>query len=160
MTVRRDALRVGLVASVFALCGRGAARATDALVIERDGVKIEQEAWKAVSASDFKNGWVNWKESAEGYGPAGYFRDSLGMVHLRGVVQDGIVGWGTGVIFTLPASYRPQYRSVHTVMSSPGEFGQLEVATNGDVIAAFPDPFPAAKIRAFSLDGVIFRALR
>jgi len=159
-TGRRNALRLGLVASLLALCGRGAARAADALVIEPGGVKIEQEAWKVVSSGEFKNGWVNWKDSTEGYGPAGYFRDSLGIVHLRGVVQDGTVGWGTGVIFTLPAGYQPEYRSVHTVMSYPGEFGQLEVAANGDVVAAFPDPFPERKMRSFSLDGVTFRAAR
>jgi hypothetical protein len=160
MIGRRNALRLGLAASAVALSGRGTARAADALTIGPDGVKIEQEAWKMVSPGEFKNRWVNWKDSAEEYAPAGYFRDSLGVVHLRGVVQDGIVGWGTGVIFTLPAGYRPEYRSVHTVMSSPGEFGQLEVATNGDVVAAFPDPFPEGKIRAFSLDGVTFRAVR
>jgi hypothetical protein len=156
MIGRRDALRLGLVASAVALSGRGTARAADALTIDPGGVKIEQEAWKAVSSGDFKNGWVNWKDLAEGYAPAGYFRDSLGIVHLRGVVQDGTVGWGTGVIFTLPAGYRPEYRSVHTVMSSPGVFGQLEVAANGDVVACFPEE----KQRSFSLDGVTFRAAR
>jgi hypothetical protein len=40
MTVRRDALRLGLVASAAALVGRGTARAADALTIEPDGATI------------------------------------------------------------------------------------------------------------------------
>jgi hypothetical protein len=40
MTVRRDALRVGLVASAVALFGRGTARAADALTIGPDGATI------------------------------------------------------------------------------------------------------------------------
>jgi cytoskeletal protein CcmA (bactofilin family) len=40
MTVRRDALRLGLVASAAALFGRGTARAADALTIEPDGATI------------------------------------------------------------------------------------------------------------------------
>jgi hypothetical protein len=162
MTMRREALQLGLLGSLLAAFGAARARAADSLVIDQNGVKIDQEAWKTVAPPDFKNGWVNWK-SVEGYAPAGYFKDSLGIVHLRGVVQDGKVDWESGVIFALPRGYWPQYRSAHVVMASPGGvFGQLEVATNGDVIAAFlPEgiSFADNRIKAFSLDGVAFRAV-
>jgi hypothetical protein len=40
MSVRRDALRLGLLASAAALVGRGTARAADALTIDSNGAKI------------------------------------------------------------------------------------------------------------------------
>jgi hypothetical protein len=40
MTVRRDALRLGLVASAAALVGRGTARAADALTLNRTGRRL------------------------------------------------------------------------------------------------------------------------
>lgn len=41
----------------------------------------QQEPWQTPT---FQNGWVNYDTT---YNPAGYFKDSLGIVHLRGLVK-------------------------------------------------------------------------
>lgn len=48
------------------------------------------------------NGWTN--KVASVYAPAGYYKDELGIVHLRGYLTKGV----SGVIFELPVGYRPK----------------------------------------------------
>lgn len=56
----------------------------------------------------------------------GYYKDSLGIVRLRGQLNMT----GTGTFFTLPAGYRPeQYKEFGT--SSAGGFGVLSISTAG-----------------------------
>jgi uncharacterized protein (DUF433 family) len=118
----------------------------------KTGLTVTQESWHAVT--DFKNNWQNLTDlsKAEGYAPAGFFKDSLGIVHLRGIVTHGLIDWGKGVIFILPTDYRPECRSAHTVALGEGAIGQLDVDRNGEVIACF------GKGVYLSLDGVTFRA--
>jgi hypothetical protein len=117
---------------------------------------------------DFKNGWGNFRSASEGYAPAGYFKDSLGVVHLRGVVEGG-KNWdfSKGVIFTLPpaAEYQPEFRTAHAVLASDGVgawAAHVGVDTTGQVIAAFEGDRRVkndlAPPRFISLDGVSFRA--
>ena len=47
------------------------------------------------------NGWTN--PSASIYGSAGYYKDEVGIVHLRGYLSGGV----SGVVFELPVGYRP-----------------------------------------------------
>ena len=48
----------------------------------------------------FQSGWTN----IPGFSTAAFFKDPLGLVHLRGAIEDG----GNGnTAFTLPAGYRP-----------------------------------------------------
>jgi hypothetical protein len=56
----------------------------------------------------------------------GYYKDSLGIVHLRGQLNMT----GTGNFFTLPSGYRPeQYKEFGT--SSAGGFGVMSISTAG-----------------------------
>jgi hypothetical protein len=48
----------------------------------------------------FANSWVNFGPT---YGSASFAKDSLGFVHLKGTVKDGVAQ----AIFTLPVGYRP-----------------------------------------------------
>ena len=69
---------------------------------------VRQQGWQSVS---FQSGWVNYGGS---YNPAGYFKDSLGIVHLRGLVKSGKIG-NNQTIFTLPAGYRPANRELQII---------------------------------------------
>ncbi len=111
------------------------------LAVYKGLTTLHQEAWKAPT---FKNGWKNYSST---YNPAGYFKDSMGIVHLRGLVKDG----NSGVIFTLPAGYRPGYRELNAVFTNPNEVGRLDVMANGEVIMMVGDK------GWFSLDGVTFK---
>lgn len=104
---------------------------------------VRQQGWQAVS---FTNGWVNYGGT---YNPAGYFKDSLGIVHLRGLVKSGGIGKH---IFILPAGFRPQYRELQPVQTNSNTIGRVDVLTDGRVHVG------AGNAGWLSLDGITFRA--
>jgi N-acetylneuraminic acid mutarotase len=88
----------------------------------------------------------NWTNASSLYPFASYYKDKLGMVHLKGRVQNG-----AGRIFTLPPGYRPGARLVFDVPCSTG-LGQVDIFSGG-VVGFFLGG------NAFvSLDGISFRA--
>jgi len=99
---------------------------------------LEQEVWNAPT---LQNGWANvggpWTE-------AGYFKDSFGIVHLRGL----ITGFGGTAVFTLPAGYRPEARKIYSAYGSL----YIDIDVNGVVTHNGSGSGNA------SLDGIIFRA--
>lgn len=95
----------------------------------------------------FKNGWAN---SSSVDGPAGYAKDSLGVVHLRGLIRHGSSGT---TAFVLPKSLRPKHDLYLLVYLAGGNFGPLEIHPNGSVI-----PFGENPTSGTSLDGVSFVA--
>jgi hypothetical protein len=110
---------------------------------------ITTESWQTPS---LQNGWVIYPETTGNpptpmYNPPGYFKDSFGIVHLRGLVQNG-----GGTIFTLPVGYRPAYRELQAVQTWNNTIGRLDVHTDGQVI------MQQGNNGWFSLDGVTFRA--
>lgn len=77
----------------------------------------EQQPWVNVSLT---NGVVTTSP--------GYFKDSNGVVHLRGQINLT----GNLTIFTLPAGYRPeQYKEYGT--SSAGQFSVFSINTSGNI---------------------------
>jgi len=111
--------------------------------VKAGGYVVTQQAWIAPTLG---NSWVNY--DAASYSAAGYFRDTLGIVHLRGILKGGTL---TSAAFTLPAGYRPAKIEYHAVVSN-GAFGFCVVSSNGQVI-----PW-VGNNAAFSLDGITFRA--
>lgn len=79
----------------------------------------------------FSNSWVNY---AGGYAPAAFWRDPLGLVHLRGLIKDGTVGQAA---FTLPPGFRPKENEVFGTVSN-GAIGRVDVLTDGTVTPQSP----------------------
>jgi len=104
--------------------------------------RITQDAWVAPS---LLNSWVNYNAS---YNSAGYFKDTCGVVHLRGILKDGTL---TASAFLLPVGYRPSKIEGFGVMSN-GAFGYCWVSSDGNVVPQ------AGSNTMFSLDGITFRA--
>lgn len=95
------------------------------------------------------NAWAHYGTPFSG---ARYYKDPLGIVRLKGLVQSGTVaGDSTGNIFTLPAGYRPTEQRVIVTISN-GAIARLDVLTDGSVRAV------SGSNVWFSLDGVSFRA--
>lgn len=79
------------------------------------------------------NGWTNYDPT--NYGTASYYKDSNNIVHLRGLVKNGVPH--NTVIFSLPIDYRPIKNSIHPVLtssSSTDSIGRMNVNHNGDVL--------------------------
>jgi hypothetical protein len=83
-----------------------------------------EEDWKDVR---FQNNWTNYGES---YNPAGYVKDEIGRVHLRGLVKGGAVN---KAVFELPETYRPKFREIF-IAKSGGAMTRVDIDTNGNVL--------------------------
>ena len=110
---------------------------------------IVGEAWINVAA--FSNSWVAFGGT---YAPPGYWKDALGIVHLRGMIKSGTVNT---TAFTLPTGYKPQYAIVRSQVASNGTTeaaSRVDVAADGTVIPRVPAGYNSY----VSLDGISFRA--
>ena len=101
---------------------------------------IQQPAW---TNATYQNGWV---DSSASYHSVGYYKDSHGTVHLRGIAKNGTNGTA---IFTLPPGYRPS-KSMIFPAASNGAFGYADITTGGAVVATGSNAW-------FSLDGISFK---
>jgi microcystin-dependent protein len=119
---------------------------TEYACIDANGMRIVQSTW---TAPTFQNSWVN---NGSWGAPAGYMKDSMGFIHLRGIVKSGTVG---ATMFTLPAGYRPSYLQGMTVPSNNGVtvIGWINILATGEVQAISP-----SGNSWLSLDGITFMA--
>lgn len=96
-------------------------------------------------APSLLNGWIVYDGT---YNPPGYFKDTNGIVHLRGMVKNGNMNQP---IFQLPSGYRPEFRMLFGNFTNAGA-GRADVSTDGYV-------WPIIGSNGwFSLDGLTFRA--
>lgn len=90
-------------------------------------VKMEtQQIWQAVV---YSNSWVDF--DAATYFGVQYYKDSLGIVHMRGAAKNGTTTAGTTMI-TLPAGYRPG-RALAVVVNSNNTFARIEINPDGTI---------------------------
>jgi hypothetical protein len=118
----------------------GVTRATVALLLTPEGrlcttVPVVPQAWQAPV---LLNSWAN----AATFLPAGYMRDALGFVHLRGQIQTGVP---PSVAFTLPVGYRPAAR-----IDLNTSYGTISVRSDGSVFVL------AVTAGSAGLDGITF----
>lgn len=115
------------------------------IFINSDGrTTISQETW---TTPNLLNGWTNYHNT---YNSAGYFKDSFGIVHLKGLVKNGQTN---KAIFTLPNNYRPAKRELHAVCTHPDTIGRIDIFTNGEV------RMRSGNKAWISLDGITFLAV-
>lgn len=108
---------------------------------------LEQEPWQTPTL--LKDGIAQWIAFGGEHNPPGYFKDSMGIVHLRGLVKNGKIG---SPIFILPSGYCPQFRELFPILTDPNIYARLDVLNNGSVIPLTGNP------NWISLDGITFRA--
>jgi hypothetical protein len=120
------------------------------------------EGWHDVSFL-FPADWANYGAP---YSPVSYFKDQLGIVHLRGIAKNPNSGFGLiggcfyeggggspGVLFRLPAGYRPANEEAFTDDNSDA-FGRIDVQPGGIVCSLSS----TAASGFATLDGIAFRA--
>lgn len=101
-------------------------------VVTQDLHVLDQAGETAWTAPTFTNSWVN--EGSGAGAPAGFRKDSSGMVHLRGLIKNASSSAPGSSAFTLPAGYRPPYPlnvPVFCANASPGTANVLDQATVG-----------------------------
>ena len=98
------------------------------------------EDWTDVS---FQNSWDNFA------GAASYYKDPLGVVHIRGHVDTGS---SATVAFTLPTGYRIEQNAYFTCVGVSGAAGNfLYIQTDGTVTVT-------RSSTDISINGISFRA--
>lgn len=102
-----------------------------------------QEDWRIPT---LLNSWVNY--DATQFAPASYMKDTLGFVHLQGLIKNGTI---TAPAFILPKGYRP-LKWLHIVSVSSGAYAQVEIKIDGNVVPQ------AGSNTWYSLSGITFRA--
>lgn len=84
-------------------------------------------AWHEIGAGGepaFQNSWVNYGST---FDTAAFRMDPDGWVHFKGLIKSG-----SGVVFTLPAGYRPARTSYGTNVNN-GSPGYVSIGSNGNV---------------------------
>jgi len=101
-----------------------------------------QQGWQSPTLA---NGWIYY--GAPFHTP-GYMKDTLGFVHLAGLVKNGVVGYN---VFTLPTGYRPGSTIGFATYCSTG-IASVYIDSGGNVT------FPSGANGFVFLDGITFMA--
>jgi hypothetical protein len=99
-------------------------------------------------AAELQNGWEHYGKP---YATASYFRDALGMVHLRGLVKAS-QSTGRAVVFKLPKEYLPEVQQEMSVSCDGNVPCKMILQEDGSVY------FETSSYAWLSLDGISFRA--
>lgn len=78
----------------------------------------------------------SWANLGTGFDVAGYYKDSDGLVHLQGTITNpGAVATG-GVIFNLPANFRPPLQKIYSQwgISNIENNQRIDIEIDGDVV--------------------------
>ncbi len=123
------------------------------LTVSGIGTKLEQQGWITPALSRM---WADY--DPDGFNSAGYFKDSLGIVHLKGLVR--MISFNPLIqtpitIFTLDEGYRPSKREVQVVMTAHEIITRVDIQANGAVGYYYGK---GGMTEWVSLDGITFRA--
>ena len=94
-----------------------------------------------------------WQYGGYGASTAGYYKDSQGVVHLRGSAAKGSI---SKAAFQLPPKARPSHTLWLQVYANNGQSGGLQIKPDGTALLF--DNVNGANVTVFtSLDGIAFR---
>lgn len=80
-------------------------------LIVSDIPTLKGEDWRFVGGTGQPAFSANWSNTGGGtLATASFFKDPLGIVHMRGFVEKSVLPAAADIIFTLPAGYRPDFR--------------------------------------------------
>ena len=109
-----------------------------------------QDSWTAPSLGS------NWANYGGVYQTVGYMKDSIGFIHVRGLVK--ATGAVSSTIFTLPTGYRPSLAHIFAInayddSAAAYDHGRCDIDSNGAVKIIAPTP---ASGDWFALEGILF----
>jgi hypothetical protein len=82
----------------------------------------------AVDEPTFQNSWANYGGTT--YGSARFYKDSQGLVHLSGLIKNGV---SAAAAFTLPEGYRPGRTQLCPTLSASNVLCRIDIGADGVV---------------------------
>ena len=130
------------------------------------GIVPPSEPWHIVGSEGEPSFNSSWGNQVVPFGaaqpsPVSFYKDSSGVVHLRGVARPTAgcnLAEGTNEIFILPPGYRPSTDELFTSVGSGGDVATPIGLALIDIRGAGPVIFISPGCRWVSLSGVTFRA--
>jgi hypothetical protein len=102
-------------------------------VLESKKAEKDSPVWIAPT---LLNGWVPYETNVAGYPSARFFKDSTGMVHVDGLIKDGVVSASLPV-FKLPVGFRPKQVITCVSVSRAGNdeiISRVRINPNGEIV--------------------------
>ncbi|MGF2617727.1 hypothetical protein FZC84_11875 [Rossellomorea vietnamensis] len=93
-----------------------------------------------------RNAWVNYGGA---FYPAGYMKDPMGFVHLRGLIRSG---YSASAPFTLPAGMRPSSEILLPCLTYNNTIGRIAIKTNGDVVIDASSTWTSLNVAPFKAE--------
>lgn len=108
---------------------------------------LASNIWNSLS---YNSPFSDW---GSGFTPGQYFRDALGVIHLRGIIKVNATISDGAVIAALPTNFRPNFVGIFVTVTSDA-FGEVRVDTSGNISVS-----KGANTSGtwYSLDGISFR---
>jgi len=94
---------------------------------------VNVQDWQEIGVGNnpaFENSWVNYGTT---FDTAAYYKDALGIVHVKGLVKSGTA---TAAIFTLPTGYRPASTLLFVCVDGTNLANRVDVDADGTINAA------------------------
>lgn len=111
------------------------------------------ENWHEVGGIDeppFLNNWINFN-NVIAYNTCAFYLDPFGIVHLKGLLENGVSGSAPSSIFLLPLKYRPSHIGMYNVIGD-GTTARIDISNSGDIAIV-----SGSGAGFLSLDGITFR---
>jgi hypothetical protein len=109
------------------------------LNLESTLININTTKWET---QEIQNQWKNYIHPTYKFSTIGYFKDSLNIVHLKGIIIKNnitIPNTSSGVnisdlIFVLPITYRPKDYLFYESSIFGGHMFKVEIYSNGEIV--------------------------
>ena len=141
LDLKEDNGSVALSIATNGNVGIGTTSPSAKLTVTGGTTNLQQENWRIPT---LLNSWQNYGGS---FNRIGYFKDSQGIVHLKGLVRNGT----SNLIFNLPSGYRPSGTEIYVVIAG-NAIGRVDINSSGAVSRV------VGSATYISLDSITFRA--
>lgn len=108
--------------------------------------------WRSLYSSGDDSGWISatlrngWENYGGSYSTPAFYKDAMGWVHLKGLVQNG----SGSTIFVLPAGYRPGSNMFAPIsVGGDGRVSRLDIDPSGNVVMRWLASADYAEISGF-----------
>jgi hypothetical protein len=99
--------------------------------------RIETNSGSPFTPLALENGWQNYDPAGSSWESAGYMRDAMGFVHVRGLIAHGSMTTSAAI---LPPGFRPRLTVMFATIDGGNSIGRVDVLPNGIILPQTGNP--------------------